>query len=231
MRKITMIFLLFSLLAYGKEYNIGDNITLKIQGDISKNQIEKAFKPYENVDITKSNNEYIVSFTSYKVGVNKIKIGNTNLKIDIKSTLTKKDKELKKDLLNKENKFIIKDYPYKSIGSFIVGLFLIILSIVLFILKRNRDPFNIYNKNIKNINMDKWKEELSYSLRNYIDGEYKSNFLNGEYNLDKLTFEDIEFIKKLDYLKFSKNSDNDYEKYKEKSMEIIERLRKERKND
>lgn len=231
MKKITMIFLLFSLLAYGKEYNIGDNITLKIQGDISKNQIEKAFKPYENVDITKSNNEYIVSFTSYKVGVNKIKIGNTNLKIDIKSTLTKKDKELKKDLLNKENKFIIKDYPYKSIGSFIVGLFLIILSIVLFILKRNRDPFNIYNKNIKNINMDKWKEELSYSLRNYIDGEYKSNFLNGEYNLDKLTFEDIEFIKKLDYLKFSKNSDNDYEKYKEKSMEIIERLRKERKND
>lgn len=231
MKKITMIFLLFSLLAYGKEYNIGDNITLKIQGNISKNQIEKAFKPYENVDITKSNNEYIVSFTSYKVGVNKIKIGNTNLKIDIKSTLTKKDKELKKDLLNKENKFIIKDYPYKSIGSFIVGLFLIILSIVLFILKRNRDPFNIYNKNIKNINMDKWKEELSYSLRNYIDGEYKSNFLNGEYNLDKLTFEDIEFIKKLDYLKFSKNSDNDYEKYKEKSMEIIERLRKERKND
>lgn len=231
MKKITMIFLLFSLLAYGKEYNIGDNITLKIQGDISKNQIEKAFKPYENVNITKSNNEYIVSFTSYKVGLNKIKIGNTNLKINIKSTLTKKDKELKKDLANKENKFIIKDYPYKSIGSFIVGLFLIILSIVLFILKRNRDPFNIYNKNIKNINMDKWKDELSYSLRNYIDGEYKSNFLNGEYNLDKLTFEDIKFIKKLDYLKFSKNSDNDYEKYKEKSMEIIERLRKERKND
>ncbi|WP_297406533.1 hypothetical protein [uncultured Cetobacterium sp.] len=231
MKKITMIFLLFSLLAYGKEYNIGDNITLKIQGDISKNQIEKAFKPYKNVDITKSNNEYIVSFTSYKVGVNKIKIGNTNLKIDIKSTLTKKDKELKKDLANKENKFIIKDYPYKTIGSFIVGLFLIILSIILFILKRNRDPFNIYNKNIKNINMDKWKDELSYSLRNYIDGEYKSSFLNGEYNLDKLTFEDIEFIKKLDYLKFSKNSDNDYEKYKEKSMEIIERLRKERKND
>ena len=89
MKKITMIFLLFSLLAYGKEYNIGDNITLKIQGDISKNQIEKAFKPYENVDITKSNNEYIVSFTSYKVGVNKIKIGNTNLKINIKSNKLK----------------------------------------------------------------------------------------------------------------------------------------------
>ncbi|MGL4785521.1 MAG: hypothetical protein ACRC2Q_01360, partial [Cetobacterium sp.] len=96
MKKIVIgIFLLLSLLSFSKEYNIGDKITLKIEGTISKSEIEKALEDYKISSLEKDKDDsYIVTFTTYKVGENEIQIGNKKLKIDVVSTIEPSEKEI-----------------------------------------------------------------------------------------------------------------------------------------
>ncbi|MEG0301136.1 MAG: hypothetical protein RSA57_09400 [Cetobacterium sp.] len=232
MKKIIFVFMLLSLLSFSKEYNIGDQITIKISGDITKNEIETAFKDYKINNIKKDENFYIVNFTSYKVGKNEVVIGNKKLNIDIISTINDSENEIYQNLADPNNRYVEKDYPHMFILSGIAGLIAFLTGILMIIVDRARDPYIIFKKRISKINDANWREEISFELRTFIDNTLKTNFLGGEYILKSpIIEEDINFIKKLDYVKFSSNKDGDYLKYRDQAIEIVERLRKELKNN
>lgn len=231
MKKILLIFILFSLLCYGKEYNIGDNISLKIKGNISREKIEKAFENFKNVKIDENKNYTIVSFRSFTLGKNSIDLGDKKIIINIKSTLDKKDTKIFKNLKDNKNKYLEKDYPYKTITFGIFSAFFLILGLVILAINRRKDAFNIFRKNIKKTTAENWSENISYSLRDYLDRVYQSNLLNGEYKKGILDDVEFKFLKELDYIKFSKNKNNNYKEYEKKAMSIVEKLRKEKRND
>lgn len=233
MKKITIgIFLLLSLLSFGKEYNIGDKITLKIEGVINKSEIEKALKDYKISSLeTDKDGSYIVTFSTYKVGENEIQIGDKKLKIDVVSTIEPSEKEIYEALSNPNNTYIETDYPHMGILATIAGIIAVITAFFMHLVDRAKDPYIIFKKGMSKVNESNWKEKISLELRRYIDNMYGTNFLGGEYKIVyPITEEDIDFIKNMDYLKFAPNRDGDYLEYKKRTFEIVERLRKEKKN-
>ena len=233
MKKIIFsIFLLVSLLSFSKTYNIGDKITLKIEGDVSKNDIEKSLEDYKIDSLSKDKKgNYIVTFTTYKVGENEIQLGNKKLKIDVVSTIEPSEKEIYEALSNPNNIYIEKDYPHMGILATIAGSIAIITAFFMHLVDRAKNPYIIFKKGMSKVNDDNWREKISLELRKYIDNMYGTNFLGGEYSIiSPLTEEDITFVKDMDYLKFSPNRGGDYLEYKKRAFEIVERLRKEKKN-
>ncbi len=233
MKKIfIIIFLLLSLLSFSKDYKIGDKIALKINGDITKTDLEKDFNDYKVYKIEKNKDHYVVIFTTYKVGENIIKIGDTDLKFNVISTITDKDKDIYTDFENSKNIYVVKDYPYLSIVTGIFGLLIVIVTIIKHLIDRSKDPYVVFNKAIKRININNWREEISLATRRFIDNVFNTNFLGGDYQANKyITDEDLKFLKDLDLLKYSKNTDGDMEFYKSKSIEIINRIKQEVKKD
>lgn len=233
MKKITIgIFLLLSLLSFSKEYNIGDKITLKIEGAISESEIEKALEGYKISSLEKDKDgSYVVTFTIYKVGENEIKIGNKKLKIDVVSTIEPSEKDIYEALSNPNNTYIETDYPHMGILATIAGIIAVITAFFMHLVDRAKDPYIILKKEMSKVNGSNWKEKISLELRRYIDGMYETNFLGGEYKaIYPITEKDTDFIKSMDYLKFGPNRDGDYLEYKKKAFDIVERLRREKKN-
>lgn len=233
MKKIVVsIFLLLSFLSFSKEYNIGDKIILKIEGNVSKSEIEKALEDYKISSLEKNKDgTYTVIFTTYKVGENEIQLGNKKLKIDVVSTIEPSEKEIYEALSNPNNIYIEKDYPHMGLLATIAGLIAIITAFFMHLVDRAKNPYIIFKKGMSKVNESNWKEEISLQLRRYIDSMYGTNFLGGEYKaVYPVTKEDIEFIKDMDYLKFAPNRDGNYSEYKNRAFEIVERLRKEKKN-
>lgn len=223
-----VIFLMFSFLSFSEECYIGDNITLKISGISSKTEIEKAFEDYKVKDIEKtSDNEYIVEFTTFKTGENQIKIGDKLLKFNVSSTISEKDTNIYESLAKKENMYVKKDYPYIVIYSVIFGTLLLALFIALCVRDILRNPFYIFRRDMRGLKEENWREKISLALRRCIDLNYNSSFLSGEYKIvGVLTEEDIEFIKKLDYLKFSLDKSGNKSTYTTRAKEIIKKIKK-----
>lgn len=234
------IFIFFSVLGFGeevkeKEYYVGDRITLKISGDIKEEEIKQSLEEFKIYSLDKTkDSSYIVTFGSYNIGEKEILLGDKKLKLPIVSTLTDEDREPYKELANLEKMYDEKDYPYTAIILGMSGTTAMLLSIVLFIIDRLKDPYIIFKKGITKVSESNWKEKVSFELRKYIDGVYNTNFLGGDYKLiSTLTTSDIDFIKKMDYLKFAPNaicSNEESSEYKNKAIEMVERLRKEKKN-
>lgn len=229
---IISLFFMISLLCFSKEYNIGDKITLQISGKIDKNQIESSLKDYKIDSILKDDEgNFIVTFTTYKVGENEVVLGDKKLKIDVVSTIDESDENIYDALSNPNNQYIENDYPHMGILSLIAGVLIIITGIAMYLIDRAKNPYIIFKKEIEKTDSNNWRENISLSLRKYIDSIFFSNFLGGEYTIiSPLTEDDIKFIKELDYLKFSNKKDGDYLEYKSKAIEIVEKIRKEKKN-
>ncbi|MGL5581513.1 MAG: hypothetical protein ACRDCE_11200 [Cetobacterium sp.] len=242
MKKIKLlalfIFIFLSLLSFGDEikenkYYVGDKIVLKISGDISSEDIKEHMKEFKIYSLDKEkDSSYIVTFSSYEVGEKEIILGDKRLKLLISSSLTEEDREPFKELSDLNNMYVEKDYPYLAIISGMSGIFTILLAIALYIINRLKNPYIIFKKGISKVNENNWTEKISLELRKYIDSVYKTNFLGGDYKLvSLLTHNDIDFIQKMDYLKFDPNtvsSDEKYLEYKKKAVEIVEKLRKEK---
>lgn len=231
--KLVGIFLLFSLLSFAKTYNIGDKITLKIDGEVNKSEIEKSLEDYKIDSLSEEKDgSFIVTFTTYKVGENEVVLGDKKLKIDVVSTIEPNEKEIYEALSNPNNRYIDQDYPHMGILTILAGVIAVITAFFMYLVDRAKNPYVIFKKGMSKVTNDNWREKVSLELRRYIDNSYNTNFLGGEYKLvSPLEEEDIEFIKKMDYLKFAPNRDGECSEYKRKALEIVDRLRKEKKND
>lgn len=232
-KKLVGIFLLFSLLSFAKTYNIGDKITLKIDGEVNKSEIEKSLEDYKIDSLSEEKDgSFIVTFTTYKVGENEVVLGDKKLKIDVVSTIEPNEKEIYEALSNPNNRYIDQDYPHMGILTILAGVIAVITAFFMYLVDRAKNPYVIFKKGMSKVTNDNWREKVSLELRRYIDNSYNTNFLGGEYKLvSPLEEEDIEFIKKMDYLKFAPNRDGECLEYKRKALEIVDRLRKEKKND
>ncbi|MGL5354951.1 MAG: hypothetical protein ACRCZR_07925 [Cetobacterium sp.] len=235
MRKIKAftlsVFLISSLLSFSKDYYIGERISLKLTGDIAKEEIEESLKDYKIYKIEKISEKdsvYNVIFASLSTGQKEVLLGNKKLKWNVISTL-KDEKDIYPEFEKEENRYVQKDYPYLSIFSGLFGIVLLIAVSIKHLIDRAKNPYLIFKKGISKTTSDNWKEHISLELRRVIDNLYSANFLGGEYRkINSLTDEDIKFIKRLDYIKFSPNKDGDYLDYKKKAIDIVQRIRKEK---
>lgn len=229
-KNIFIIFIFIFSLAFSKEIYVGDKISLNIKNS-NINEIKEAFKDYHVDKIEKDKEGYNIFFRTFKVGDNIINIGNNKIILKIKSSLGKEDKNVYMDLSDKSNKEVKNlKFPIFTLLSGIIGIFLFVFSI-LKIIKRKKiireiSYEEIFQRKINNLSLDKFHFEISIALREYIDSKYNSNFLAGNYKkIGNITEEDIYFIKSLDYYKFSKNKLKEVTYYKQKALEIFNKIK------
>ena len=238
MKRIIMVFytVLFSL-TFSTEFKVGDEIKLKIS-NINEENAKQIFKEQSIEKISKEKDGIKIIFRDWTKGLKNFEINNQNLPIKIESNILPEEKEIfldynKGSILEKT----MEKKPYQAI----IGIILLIFGIILWILslkkEKIRTPEKIYQEKINNLT-ENYYFEASYCLREYIDAVYKTNFLNGSYReIGILNTEDIEFIKKLDYQKFSDfdnqtcNEDekivgNKKEELKDKVEEIVNKIKK-----
>lgn len=234
---IILLFFTSTLLLSAKDINIGDSINLKMSG-VSKEQVVEAFKNTD-FDIEKISDEkdgsIILTVRGFKVGENSVNIGNKNIVIDIKSVLTPEDKEIYIDLSDKSNKDLyLHKFPYISLISGIIAL-----GAVIFLLKGIKiekkakaiNPDERFEERMKMLSGDNWAFDVSYAIREYIDSQYRSHFLNGIYEeLKEINSEDIAFIQKLDSHKFSLEKGDFLDESRKRAFEIYNKIKGGKKN-
>lgn len=209
---------------------IGDKINLKIE-NLSQDEISQAFTDFH---IDKVQDEKI-SFRSFKIGENIIDLGENQINLNIKSTISPNDKDIYLNLSDmSDTKVINPNFPF---GFFIgASIFIIALIGILKNIMHRKKLDKILNpkekcRNILNNLSDNFLFEASFALREYIDFLYKTSFLSGNYiEIDNINKNDIEFFKSLDYYKFSKNNSHSKETVKERAFEIFKKLDKGDKN-
>ncbi len=238
MKRIIVVFcIVFFSLTFSTEFKVGDEIKLKIS-NINEENAKQIFKEQSIEKISKEKDGIIIIFRDWTKGLKNFKIKNQNLPVKIESNILPKEKEIfldynKGSILEKAMEKI----PYQAI----IGVIFLIVGIVLWILspkkEKIRTPEEIYQEKINNLT-ENYYFEASYCLREYIDVVYKTNFLNGSYKeIGVLNTEDIEFIRKLDYQKFSdfdtqpyneneKIEGNKKEELKDKVEEIVNKIKK-----
>lgn len=231
-----LIFLFLSSILMAKDINVGDLVTLKFEG-AKKEEILNAFEnsklELENVKEVKDG--YIVSFRGYTVGENKLNIGNKELTLDIKSTLSSEDKELYPHLSDKSDLLpYSENFPYQILIAGVTAIFsLIYLFKGIHYKKRLKslNPEERFEDSLKNISDENWEFQISLALREYIDSKYASHFMNGIYTkVGKIDQKDIKFIEKLDRYKFSKEEKGVQREVLEKVTSIYEKVRGEKKD-
>lgn len=214
-----------------KPIYIGDKINLKIE-NLSQDEISQAFKDFY---IDKVQDEKI-SFRTFKTGENIIDLGENQINLEITPTITSDDKNIYINLSDmSDTKVINPNFPF----SFIIGASIFIVSLVGIIknlihrkkLAKTLDPKEKCKNILNNLSGDNFPFEISFALREYIDKIYKTSFLSGIYmeinNIDK---KDIEFLKSLDYYKFSKDNSYDKELLKRRAWAIFNKLEEGDKN-
>ena len=238
MKQIIMVFCtVFFSLTFSTEFKVGDEIKLKIS-NINEENAKQIFKEQSIEKISKEKDGIIIIFRDWTKGLKNFEIKNQNLPVKIESNILPKEKEIfldynKGSILEKAMEKI----PYQAI----IGVIFLIVGIILWILspkkEKIRTPEEIYQEKINNLT-ENYYFEASYCLREYIDIVYKTNFLNGSYKeIGVLNTEDIEFIRKLDYQKFSdfdtqpyneneKIEGNKKEELKDKVEEIVNKIKK-----
>ncbi|BDU50329.1 hypothetical protein [Haliovirga abyssi] len=188
MKKIISLIILLvvfsqSVFSSEKPIYIGDLIRLKISGDTSEKEIKNSFKDFEIEKIENIDGNYIIEFRSFNTGINKIKIGNKIIKIDVKTSLNKfKNKDVIENSLDNQN--IKKPIPV-TILLYISVLFLIILIIayiVYRIIKRKKDkkmsPKEYFELILKNKSSKNSLEVWSFALKKYLEKKFNVNIFD-----------------------------------------------------
>lgn len=232
MKKIAL-FLLISSLLLAKDINVGDLVKIKISG-LEREKIVEGFKnsdlQIENIE--KSDNGYILSLRGYKVGESSVTLGDKKLTLDIKSVLNENDKEIYPHLSDNSDTLLYREkFPYPLVIGGVLGLASLIYLIkgIKFSKKvKTISPEKKFENRVANLS-ENWDFDLSMAIREYIDGKYKTHFVNGNYEVvGMIDSEDIKFINNLDRYKFSKDSRDLKEETLKKVREIFERVRGDR---
>lgn len=228
--KLIML-VIISASIYAKDINVGDLITLSIDGS-SKEEIQEAFhtSKLELDSIEKKDNGYIVRFRSFNVGETPLLIGNKKLIIDTKSVITKDDKEIYPNLSDKsdEKLYNIKFPGYMVVAGLIGAGSLIYLISGMKFKKREKElsPEEKFQRRLENISDETWPFDVSIAIRKYIDSVLNTHFTSGIYKpAGPVNQDDIDFLLFLDNYKFSGKNDNIKDESITKIKKIHDKLR------
>ena len=173
------------LKAATRDLYIGDVLEIKITtSQYSPDQIKEKLKEFEVVDLKKSDNGYLIKIRSFETGVKKIRLGSKLLKIDVKSTLTKYDRDqvfagdLKVEQINE-----FKLYRYLFYG-LVVLLVMIVLGFV-WKLYRNKNsdkqlsPFVKFKRKLESVDKNgaEFFVVLTYAFKKYIEESFNRRII------------------------------------------------------
>ncbi|MGL4393474.1 MAG: hypothetical protein ACRCSK_08610 [Fusobacteriaceae bacterium] len=202
---VATLFLLTSIFSYSNDFYVGDKIKLRIE-NVPESDIRETFK---NFDIEKLEQDkdgiYLLEMRNYEVGNYRINIGGQEIIFNILTNLNGQEKDIFMDLTDMSNrKLFLPRFPYWTIVSLLffgLGLFFALKKIIV---KVTITPEEKYKEGMSNLDEKTWNFQVSYLVREYIDNIYGTNFLNGIYEkTNEITSKEINFIKELDYAKFS----------------------------
>lgn len=230
MKKI-IIFLLISSLLLAKDINVGDLVRVQISG-VEKDKIINEFKnsdlQLENLE--KTDEGYILSIRGYKPGDSSITLGDKKLTLSIKSVLNEKDNEIYPHLTdNGDTLLYSQNFPYQIVVGAILGILSLIYLIKTFKFRKKEkilSPEEKFKKILTELSENDWEFQLSMAIREYIDKNYQTHFINGKYEvIGMINSEDIKFINNLDRNKFSKENQLLKDETLKKVIEIYEKIR------
>lgn len=227
---ILLIFMINYMMLYSNEvYNLGDEIILKIN-NTNVTEIKSALKDYQVDEIINNEkelkNSYIVKFRSFTLGENKIKISNQEINLKIESNIKEDEKDIYMNYENEGyNKLWIPNFPYVVIGAFLAMIYSCFSLWKISRKPKKLSPHEKYLKGIENLDENQFLFQISLLLREYIDSQFNSNFLNGIYRGNVILKEDdIKFIEILDFAKFSRVSNLKKDEVIDKSNVIYKKI-------
>lgn len=231
MKKVILMFILLSSTIFCQNYHIGDKITLEITTPLTEQEVRDCFKDYTVYKLKPRKNGYQIIFTTFKVGENKINLDDNVISFMVDSTISKdKDLKIKNTLFDSSNKYIIKDYPYLTVLFFILAILFTTIATRMWIIDYRNKPYNKFLKRMEEVDSDNWRERISFCIRSYVDEAFKLKYLKGIYDVTDILNENrVNFIKKLDCLKFSNMvEDEEYKTTKDEAYKLVEELEQER---
>lgn len=250
---IAVLFIIFTLFSYSKEYYIGDKIKFKIETDKSESKIKEAFKEFEIEKIEKQDNGYIVTVLTFTTGKKKIVIDKNKFELDIKSAVDVKDNKIVEELdedssnLTNEN---INGIPYTFIIIIAILIFAccLVVIIIKFYKRMNKNPYAVLEREIEAAKKRDYFMDSVISFKNYIEKKSKLKISDkttseSEEELKKwiLSYEElniiVEIMKSADIYKFMQGEynretiDGHSKKIMESARKIEEKLKKKAKGD
>lgn len=178
---LTLLVVISSSNIWAEERSIyvGDLIQLKIQAeDLTLDEIKDKFKDFELVNVSDTSNGYILTLRSFETGEKTIQLGDTEVKIIVKSTLDEIDRSeiYEGDLTPQGIGFYL---PWKYIFICLIGVFLVTGCINLrLILKRRKassiSPYQNFLKGISELSIEQedYLVSLTSLFKRYLELTY-----------------------------------------------------------
>lgn len=233
MKKIVLFMILslnlFSQETMEKEVNFGDRIGMKLD-NLEEKEVDDILKDFYIEKKDRRGKTTIATMRALFQGEKKFQIGDRQFTVTSASNLKPEEKEIYLDLSSLENrKRYTPQFPY----FFLLGVLIFPLGIYKIFKRDKRDKIissmEKFRFSMENLSDKEWPFQISYLLREVIDARYSQNFLQGYYkNIGKIQEKDIDFIRELDFMKFSRqNFEKDFKlkkEFVEKAKAIAEKI-------
>lgn len=231
MKKFLILIFLVSQMALGRDMLIGDRVNLLISGS-SLEEVRDALHAFEIDSITEVEKRRIeVAMRGYRPGKEVVQLGNRELIFNIHSSLAEEENSILPDLSDNTAMVLSRGrVPW----IFLVGILGAVPTLVIIGLKligREKTTDDISPRDRFHSGLSKLGDDYTYGIshltREYVDHLTGSNLLSGRYEEDPsgvVSQELIDFLKKLDRLKFAKGETGDREELTAKAREIVKSL-------
>ncbi|WP_010246550.1 hypothetical protein [Acetivibrio cellulolyticus] len=179
---ILSLFFVFSSVCISAEERsiyVGDLIQLKIESqNLTLDEITDKFKDFEIVNVSDITNGYLLTLRSFETGEKTVQIGDKEIKIVIKSTLSEIErKEVYEGNLNPQGTGFYLQWKYILFA--LIGIFLLTggLNIWLFLKKRKDSSLKPHQRFINSISdlsidQDDYLVKLTVCFKEYIEATY-----------------------------------------------------------
>lgn len=158
---------------------IGDIIELKVtKQSITIEELRDKFKEFEIIDINENDDSFLLTLRSFEPGEKTVKIGNKEIKINVKSTL----KEMKRDSIFEGETLPVAaggSIEWKYVFFILTGITLVTGGFSLWqLIKRRKkspmDPYGLFKMQAKGLSLDDgdYLVKLTKSFKEYIETAY-----------------------------------------------------------
>ncbi len=158
---------------------VGDLIELKVQSqDLTLDEIKEKFKDFELINTSDTSGGYILTLRSFETGEKTVQLGDTEIKIIVKSTLDEIERTgiYEGDLNPQGTGFYL---PWKNIFISLAGMFLVTSGINLWIFLKKRkasslSPYQYFIKGISDLSIeqDDYLVSLTSHFKEYLESTY-----------------------------------------------------------